>query len=109
MSKEDCPKKSCEFKISPSTIDVKIKEIKPFCAHHCVPLILDLRVCNPCNIDTCVEIISMPKHGEISKMDSSILIYKADKCFCGIDKFKIRVTDECGGCSIETIIICVND
>lgn len=109
MSKEDCSKRNCEFKIFPSNIDVEIKEIKPFCACHCLPLILNLKVCNPCNINTCVEIESMPKHGTISEMEPSILIYKPDKCFCGMDKFTIRVKDECGRFSIETILIFVND
>lgn len=109
LSKEDCPKKSCEFKICPSNIDVEIKEIRPFCACNCLPLILNLEACTPCNVDICMEIESMPKHGKISEFESSILIYKADKFFCGMDKFKIRITDKFGRSNIETILICVND
>lgn len=109
MSKENSSRKNCEFKIFPSNIDVEIKEIKPFCACNCLPLILDLEVCTPCNSDICMKIESIPKHGKISQFEPSILIYKADKCFCGMDKFKIRVTDKFGRSNIETILICVND
>ena len=109
MSREDHQNKIGEFTIYPTNIDIEIKEIRPFFAYNYIPLILDLELSIPYNLDISIQIETMPKHGKLSKFGPLILIYKADTLFYGMDKFKIRITDKLGRDSIETILIYVND
>lgn len=109
MSREDHQNKIGEFTIYPSNIDVEIKEIRPFFAYNYIPLILNLEISIPYDLDITTEIESEPIHGTISQFGPLVLIYKADKAFCGMDKFKIRLTDKLGESHTETILIYVNN
>lgn len=105
---ENHSEKIDKLELSTSNIDVEIKEIKPFYISHSRPLILNLKINSCCTMDISVEIISMPKHGKLSKTQPSLLIYKPNKYFCGMDNFKIRIVDSCGRSSIETVLISVD-
>lgn len=100
---------SIEFTLNSCNIELKIKEIKPFYVCSCEPLILDLKVLNPCNTENYIEIKTYPKHGKIRKIEPSLLIYRADKKYYGMDKFQLSIKDNCGNYCVETVILYIED
>jgi len=105
LKREETCKEKCEFIVHPCNFKVKIKEIRPFyvCAYKYI--LLDLKVINPYNVNSCIKIKSRPRHGKISLLGPSTIIYKSTKRFRGFDMFQILVEDECGGRRIESILI----
>ena len=105
MKSENICKNKCEFTIYHCNFKVKIKEVKPFYVHACKFIVLDLQIIHPCNVKSCIKIKSMPMHGKLFLLNSSTLIYKSTKRFCGYDLFEIQIKDECGGMRTESILI----
>ena len=54
---------------------------------------------------SCIKIKSKPMHGKLFLLNSSTLIYKSTKRFCGYDLFEILIKDEFGGMRTESILI----
>jgi hypothetical protein len=94
-----------EFTVHPCNFKVKIKEVKPFCVHACKFIVLNLQIIHCCDIKSCIKIKSKPMHGKLYLLNSSTLIYKPTKRFCGFDLFEIIIRDECGGIRTESILI----
>jgi len=103
-NKETC-KEKCEFTVHPCNFKVKIKEIKPFYVRAFKSILLDLKVMNHCNVNSCIKIKSRPIHGNLYVLDPSTIIYKSTKRFSGFDLFQILVEDEYGVRHTESILI----
>ena len=105
MKKKQTCKEKCGFTIHPCNFKVKIREVKPFCVRACKSIVLDLKIINCYNVKSCIKIKSRPMHGKLCLLNSSTLIYKSTKRFCGFDLFEIIVKDDCGGRRTESILI----
>ena len=103
-NKETC-KENGQFTVHPCNFKVKIKEIKPFQVRALKSILLDLKVIDHCNLNSCIKIKSRPIHGNLYVLDPSTLIYKSTKRFSGFDLFQILVEDEYGGKRTESILI----
>lgn len=105
LKDEEICKEKCEFTVHPCNFDIEIKEVKPFYVHACKFIILNLQIIHCCNMKSCIKIKSKPMHGKLYLLNSSTLIYKSTKRFCGYDLFEILIKDECGGIRTESILI----
>lgn len=105
MKNDETCKEKCEFKVHPCNFKVEIKEVKPFHVRALKSIVLDLKVINLCNVNSCVKLQSRPLYGNVYLLDSSTLIYKSTKKFSGLDMFQILVEDEFGGIRLENVLI----
>ncbi|PRR81912.1 hypothetical protein [Clostridium vincentii] len=105
MDRKSCIKDDDEFIVYPSNFNVIIKQIRPLYVNGTRPIIIDCRRVGCPDIKSFMKIKFKPMHGRVYLVEPSILIYKANRCFCGIDMFQILFQDEGRGTHVESILI----
>lgn len=107
MERKISSKVDDKFIVYPSDFNVEIKQIKPLYAHGTRPIIIDCRRGSCSDLKIYMKIKLRPMHGNVYLVDSSVIIYKARRCFSGIDMFQILFEDDAGGNHVESVLIYV--